>query len=252
MSDDAKIRVLVVDDEPHAREYLRLLLADDAGVELVGECADGYEAAAAVNEHAPDLVFLDVKMPEVDGFAVLDRLKVEPAPFVIFVTAYPERDHAARAFGVAAVDYLLKPFSPQRFKVALEKAKRHLAGQYEHVLTRAPQTGYLERVSVKVNERVFPFRAEEIDWVEAERRFVCLHIGGKSYRLKESMSAFESRLDPKRFARINRSEIVNVDRVRLLETLFHHDYYVVLHDDTRLKLTRNFSQRLAALLGCKL
>jgi two-component system LytT family response regulator len=256
VSEGRKIRALVVDDEPLARRRIRKLLARDPEVETVGECADGYEAIAAVNTHAPDLIFLDVQMPELDGFDVLARLDGAHLPLVVFVTAYDS--YALRAFEVSAVDYLLKPFDRRRFATALTRVKSRLAQGRDTELTertlalleelRARTTSHLERLMIKAGGRAFFLKTEEIDWVEAEGKYVRLHSGRESYLLREAIGSLEAQLDPKKFLRIHRSTIVNIDRVRELQPWFHQDYRVILRDGTELTLSRSCRKKLAELL----
>jgi two-component system LytT family response regulator len=255
MNEARKIRALVVDDEPLARRRIRKMLARDGEVETVGECADGYEALAAVEEHAPDLLFLDVQMPELDGFAVLERLGARPRPLVIFVTAYDS--YALRAFEVSAVDYLLKPFDRKRFAKAMERAKSRLASERGGELTARTlalleelraQTNHLTRLMIKSGGRAFFLKVEEIDWVEAEGKYVRLHVGRESYLVREAIGSLEAQLDPKKFLRVHRSTIVNVDRVRELQPWFHQDYKIILHDGTELTLSRSCRKKLTDLL----
>jgi len=259
MTAGPKIRALIVDDEPLARHRIRRLLARDADIGTIADCANGYEAITAINEHAPDLLFLDVQMPELDGFAVLERLKSEPMPLVIFVTAYNQ--YALRAFEVSAVDYLLKPFDRQRFDKALQRAKSRLLtdrggelNQRALALLEAlkAQSSHLERLLVKAGGRAFFLKTEEIDWIEAEGKYVRLHVGRESYLLREGINSLEAQLDPRKFLRIHRSTIVNIDRVRELQPWFHHEYRVVLRDGTQLMLSRSCRKRLAELLGSSL
>ena len=255
MSDGRKIRALVVDDEPLARQRIRKLLAHDAEVETIGECADGYEALAAINSHAPDLVFLDVQMPELDGFDVLARLDDARLPLVVFVTAYDQ--YALRAFEVSAVDYLLKPFDRRRFATALTRAKSRLVAGRETELTERTlalleelraRTSHLERLMIKSGGRAFFLKTDEIDWIEAEGKYVRLHAARESYLLREAIGSLEAQLDPKKFLRIHRSTIVNIDRVRELQPWFHQDYRVILRDGTELILSRSCRKKLAELL----
>ncbi|HET6204972.1 MAG TPA: response regulator [Planctomycetota bacterium] len=250
----SRLRVLLVDDEPLARERLGTLLREEPDVEIVGECAGGREAIEAIRRERPDLVFLDVQMPEVDGFGVLEGLGGETAPAVIFVTAYEE--HALRAFEVHALDYLLKPFDRRRFREALERARARVEnrgtegfdGRLRALLECLPPRP-LERFPVKAGGRIVFVRAEEIDFVEANGNYVRLRVGGKGHLLRETMASLEGRLDPARFVRIHRSTIVNLDRVRELEPLFHGDYAVRLRDGTRLTMSRGYRARLERALG---
>ena len=255
MNADEAIRAVVVDDEPLARQRLRKLLKGDPEIELVAECADGAEAITAICRHAPDLVFLDVQMPEVDGFEVLRSVGPARMPLVVFVTAYDR--YALRAFDVHALDYLLKPFDRERFAAALERAKQRLRGERRAEAGRKtlallaslrPDAAPLERLVIRSGGRVFLLRVGEIDWFEAEAKYVRVHAGKASHLFRQAIGALEPRLDPRRFARIHRSTIVNLDRVKLLEPTFHGDYCVVLHDGTRLTLSRGCRTKLAELL----
>ena len=259
MTAGPKIRALIVDDEPLARRRIRRLLARDADIGAIADCANGYEAIAAINEHAPDLLFIDVQMPELDGFAMLERLKIEQMPLVIFVTAYNQ--YALRAFEVSAVDYLLKPFDRQRFDKALQRAKSRLLtdrggelNQRTLALLEAlkAQSNHLERLLVKAGGRAFFLKTDEIDWIEAEGKYVRLHVARESYLLREGINSLEAQLDPRKFLRIHRSTIVNIDRVRELQPWFHHEYRVVLRDGTQLMLSRSCRKKLAELLGTSL
>ena len=267
-----KIKTLVVDDEPLARRNLRVLLEADPQVELVGEASGGAEALALISEHSPDLVFLDVQMPEMDGFGVLERLEAEKLPVVIFVTAFDK--YALKAFDFHALDYLLKPFDDSRFEKALARAKQQLAQRELKDLSRrlislledrgggargvecaaAPSDSpdrparYQTRFLIKSAGRVSFIRAEEIDWIEAEDYYVKLHVKGRGHLLRETMNDIETRLDPEVFVRIHRSSIVNLERVRELQQLFGGDYSVVLRDGTQLKLSRARRERLESLL----
>lgn len=249
------IRAVIVDDEPLGRTVIREMLRRDPEFTVVAECANGHEAVAALNAERPDVVFLDVQMPEVDGFAVLSALDVERLPLVIFVTAYDQ--YAVAAFDVHAVDYLLKPFDRERFGKALQRAKTQLrqerAGDVSQrilALLEAQQTKtkHLERLVIKTNGRVFFLKTEEIDWISAEGNYVSLHVKKESYLLRETISRLESQLDPQKFARIHRSQIVNLDRIRELRPWSHGEYQILLHDGTELMLSRSYRERLHGLL----
>jgi two-component system LytT family response regulator len=254
----AKVRTLIVDDEPLARERIRQLLTEEEDVEVVGECEDGVAALEAIREQDPDLVFLDVQMPELGGFELLSRLDPARVPAIIFVTAHDQ--FALKAFEVHALDYLLKPFDQERFQAALSRAREWLARRGKDDLDtrltsllsdlreRAPAK-YQERIAVKAGGRVILLKAEEIDWVEAADNYVNLHVGSASHLLRETMNSFEQRLPPDRFLRISRSTIVNLDRVKELQPLFHGEYAVILTDGTRVSLSRNYRERLSVLLG---
>ena len=234
-------RVLIVDDEPLARRLVKVLLEGDPEVVVAGECS-GVDAADAVASTRPDIMFLDVQMPEVDGFAVLDQLAAGQTPVVVFVTAYSE--HALRAFDVHAIDYVLKPLDDTRFAQALVRAKDQARarrrGEIDERLSalmrdrpRFPR-GFL----VRTRDKTLVIKAEDIDWVEAADYYVSLHVGGASHLLRETMSELERRLDPERFFRVHRSAIVNVDRVREIHPLFRGDCELALSDGSRVRLSR--------------
>ncbi len=250
------VRTLIVDDEPLARQRLRGLLGRDPEIEVIGECGDGQEAVAAVREHRPDLVFLDVQMPVLDGLGVLEALGPENVPVVVFVTAYDR--YAVRAFEVHALDYLLKPFDRDRFDKALERAKAEVqrartddASERVLALLEELKGGPkpAERLVIKSADRVFLVRTEDVDWIEAAGNYVRIHVGKEAHLLRETMNALETRLDPARFLRIHRSTIVNIERIRELQPLFHGDYVVILQDGTQLTLTRGYRQKLPELFG---
>jgi two-component system LytT family response regulator len=250
------IRAVIVDDEPLARRRIRSLLAEAGGVEVVAECANGREAIQAIEESPPDLLFLDIQMPEVDGFDVLRAVGVGRVPVVIFVTAYDE--FALRAFEAHALDYLLKPFDDERFEAALQRASERIRQQQGGDLDRQLRTllqevrgdrGYLRRLAVPTGPRSVFIRTEEIDWIEAERNYIRLHVGERAYLLRENLGRIESALDPAAFCRIHRSTIVNVDRIQAVESLFGGEYLVVLHDGTRLTSGRSYRRNLHALMG---
>jgi len=246
------IRAVIVDDEPLGRTVIREMLRRDSQVEIVGECANGREAIETIRSRRPDLVFLDVQMPEVDGFEVLAAL--DWLPMVVFVTAYDQ--YAVRAFEVHAVDYLLKPFDRERFNRALQHAKSQLKldrngeiNQRILALLEKPHRKYLERVVIKTHGRVFFLKTDEIDWVGAEGNYISLHVKKDSYLLRETIGGFEAQLDPAKFSRIHRSQIVNLDRIRELQPWSHGEYHVILHDGTQLTLSRSYRDRLHELLG---
>ncbi len=246
-----KIRTLVVDDEPLARERLTALLATEPDIELVGQSRDGEEAITSIVDLTPDLVFLDVQMPHMNGFDVIEAVGSERMPLVVFVTAYDQ--HALRAFQVRALDYLLKPFDRERFADALQRARkaiernetgdlgRRLLALVKDLRKDQPRA---ERLVVKSGGRLFFLRADEIDWVEAAGNYVRLHVGATSHLLRETMTAIEGRLDPEKFFRIHRSRIVNMERIQELQPWLNGEYAVLLRTGTRLTLSRGYREKL--------
>ncbi len=244
------IRTILVDDEPLAREKLRGFLESEPDFEVIAECRDGAEALSTIESEKPDLVFLDVQMPELDGFEVLDRLGREHLPTVIFVTAYDQ--YALRAFEVHAVDYLLKPFDRERFRSALARAREQQKAAENREKLRAlldERAKYPDRMEVKTSGRVVLLRVEEIDWIDAAGNYVKIHAGGESLTMRETMGRIEQRLDPRLFMRIHRSTIVNIERIRELQQQFHGDYLVVLKNGQRLTLSRSYRDRIQELLN---
>lgn len=279
------VRVLIVDDEALARQRVRRLLQNEADVEVVGEAETGHEAVAMIRELQPDLVCLDVQMPGLDGFGVLRELDGGHVPMILFVTAYDE--HAQRAFDVHAVDYVLKPVDADRFRAAFDKARKQranavaaerlgelldtvrrladgsapadtaaaLAGGVAGVPAAAATAGgnasgrYASRILVKQDGRMFFVKTTEIDWIEADRNYVKLHVGKTAHTIRERISHLEETLDPRLFARIHRSTIVNLNRVREMQQWFSGDYVVILEDGTRLRLSRHYRDRVEKQVG---
>jgi two-component system LytT family response regulator len=251
-----KIKTLIVDDEPLARERLATLLAGEPDIELAGQCRDGEEAVTAIHDHAPDLVFLDVQMPQMNGFQVIESIGSDKMPLVIFVTAYDQ--HALRAFQVRALDYLLKPFDRERFTEALQRARkqierdetgdigRRLLALVKDMRKDQPRS---DRLVVKSSGRLFFLRAEEIDWIEAAGNYVRLHVGTTSHLLRDTMNSIEGRLDPEKFFRIHRSHIVNMERIQELQPWLNGEYAVLLRTGTRLTLSRGYREKLQERLG---
>lgn len=235
------IRALVVDDEAPARRYLTLLLRRDPGIGSVIECESGFEAIEEIRRSRPDLVFLDVQMPECDGFDVLELLGVDLPETVIFVTAYDA--YALRAFEAGALDYILKPFDNARFTRALERAKSRLA----HGTPYHPHS--LSRIAVRSRGQTLFLKVSEIDWIEAARYYACLHMGSTTHIVRRTLQELEQDLDASAFVRIHRSIIVNLERVRGLELQESGEYEVVLDSNKRLKLSRRYRKRLQDRLG---
>ena len=274
MKRGAGIRAVIADDEPLARERLRVLLAEHGGVDLVAECATGLEAVAAVERESPELLFLDVQMPELDGFGALEILgdarPKKRLPHVIFVTAFD--DYALRAFAVNAVDYLLKPFDRARFETAIARALARLNGGGAHAESdphaelrgllaqlRAEREAFKEeardrsratpaRFVVRSGGKLHLVRADEVDWIDADGNYVRLHVAGKTHLVRDRMKAVEDRLDPARFMRVHRSAIVNIDRIATLEPYFHGEYIVTMRDGAKITSSRTHSARLRTLL----
>jgi two-component system LytT family response regulator len=250
----APIRALIADDEPTARRGVRLLLEREPGVEVVGEAAGGVEAADLIRRLRPDLVFLDVQMVGCDGFETLLRVGQDLTPAVIFVTAYDE--YALRAFEFNAVDYLLKPYDDARFAAALNRARelivRKRGSEVDDRLNRLIE--HLEgeerdRILLKSSGEIIFLKIGEIDWIEAEGDYVKFHVTGRTHLMRGTMASLETRLDPARFIRIHRSTIVNVDRLRKLSPSFEGEYAVVLHDGTKLRMSRGYQDRIKSVLG---
>ena len=247
---------MIVDDEPLGRERIRTLLAGDPEIEVVGESSDGRDAVTSIAKLKHDLLFLDVQMPEMNGFEVLEAVAGAEMPVVIFVTAYDQ--YAVKAFQVHALDYLLKSFDRERFGQAVRRAKAEIAKGRDHRFDERlvalledlqEQRDKPERLVVRSGGRIFFLRVEEIDWIEAADNYVCLHLGRESHLLRGTMASIEERLDARKFLRIHRSTIVNLDRVRELAPLFHGDYAVRLRDGTELVLSRSYREKLQEPLG---
>jgi two-component system LytT family response regulator len=257
-----KIRTLIVDDEPLARRNLRLLLEKEPQIEILDECRNGREAVEAINTLDPDLIFLDIQMPEMDGFEVISNVGVDRIHGIIFVTAFDQ--YALKAFEVHALDYLLKPFDDSRFKKALQQAKFQieqreinevsqkllaLLEDRERKQEHAPrEKTYLTRLMVKLANRVVLLKVNEIDWIEADGNYAKLHVGRKAHLLRERMHDLEARLNPQNFVRIHRSVIVNLERIKELHPHFNGDYIVVLDDGVQLKLSRSRREQLESRL----
>ena len=257
----APMRTILVDDEPLALRKLRRLLTAEKDVTIVAECADGRSASQAIASQAPDLVFLDIQIPERDGFQVIESIPADRLPVIVFVTAYDE--HALRAFDVHALDYLLKPVARERFRDALERARervlqRRVAGVIDPRLLalhahrgadEAVPVRHLSRIAVKAGGRAFFVRTDDVDWIEAADNYVRVHAGATSYLVRESLRALEAKLDPAVFLRIHRSFMINVDAIRELQPWFHGDHVVILRNGARLMCSRRYDERLRRLLA---
>lgn len=249
-----KLRVLIVDDERPARQKIRQYLGDEDDVQIIGEAGNGREAVKIIESLKPDLVFLDVQMPGLDGFGVIESLAAQRLPQIVFVTAYDQ--FALRAFEVHALDYLLKPFDAARFQMALERARAHILRLNddhvgERVLKLLKEMGggirYLERLLINENGRAFFLQVNLIDRVASEKNYVRLHVGKESYVLRGTVEGLSKRLDPSKFARVNRSQIINLDFIKELQPWFHGEYRIVLKDGTEISWSRRYIDRESEL-----
>jgi two-component system, LytTR family, response regulator len=251
-----KARTLIIDDEALARDRLRQLLASNPEVELIAECADGKQAVRRIGELSPDLIFLDVQMPELDGFGVLEAISDKAMPVIVFVTAHDK--FALKAFEVHAVDYLLKPFDRERFEGALqhalEQVKKKAAGSLAHqqqqealVAELRPPPKAPDRIAVKSGAHIVWLSFDEIDWIESADNYVELHVGAKSHLLRETLNALEERLPDDKFVRISRSAMVNASKVKELHRMIYGGYEVVLRTGARLRLSRRYRDKLEQL-----
>ena len=247
------LSAVIVDDEAPARKRLRDLLCDEQDVEIVAECPDGPTAVDEILRHEPDVVFLDVQMPEMDGFEVLKTVGTERAPAVVFVTAYDR--HAVEAFEARALDYLLKPFTRDRFRETLQRVRERtksaseaedLSGRVEELLGAVRPA--VRRIPVRTGSRIRFIDVDEVGWIEGAGNYVLLHAGGEEHRVRGSLKGFAAKLDSGRFVRIHHSYIVNLDRVRELQPWSHGEFVVILHDGTQLTSSRTYSDTLREVL----
>ncbi len=258
------IRTLIVDDEPLARDGLRMLLEPNPGFTVIGEAGTGAEAIELIQKEQPDLVFLDIQMPGMNGFDVLKALAGEPLPLIVFVTAYDS--YAIRAFEVHAVDYVLKPVDPARFQTTLDRIVSDLQLRRGSALTakmaallealrreevKIDTGGYLTRFVIKEGDRIYFVNTDDVDWIEAADYYVQLHTGKKTHLIRETLNRLETQLDPAKFLRIHRSTIVNSTRIKELKRHFQSEFIVILHDGTNLKMSRSYRDNLSGFLGEK-
>ena len=246
------LRVLVADDEAVARRRIRRYLASDVSVTVVGECADGHAAVDAIRTLAPDLVFLDVQMPELDGFEVLEAVTPASRPAIVFVTAFDR--YAIRAFDLHAIDYLLKPFTQERFALALSRAKERVAsrardGNLTTLLEQVSLARRAARVAVRRGSRIVVVDWADVDWIEAADNYVTLHVGPAEYLLRNTLTAVDRELDSARFVRVHRSAIVQIDRIVELVPETHGDFTLRLRDGSKVALSRTFRDRVERALG---
>jgi two-component system LytT family response regulator len=246
-----KIRTLVVDDEPIARARVVSLLKQEHDIEVVGECANGQQAMSAIESTSPDLLFLDIQMPEVNGLDLARTIQSSGTPAVVFVTAYDE--YALRAFEVHALDFLLKPFSAERFRSALGHAREQVSqrrkGAEPSMTAPDRRIARPNRLMIKSGGRIHFVRMTDIDWCEAQGNYVRVHVGSQEHLVRDTMSHLESELDQQQFVRIHRSTIVNVDRIQEMQSSFNGEYVVLLRTGTRLTLSRGYREILQARLG---
>ncbi len=245
-----KIRTIIVDDEPLARKRLRLLLEKETDVEIIAECQNGHEAVDAVAQHNSDLMFLDVQMPGLDGFAVIEKIPTAHMPVIIFTTAFEQ--HALQAFDAHALDYLLKPFKIARFHSAVARARDYLASKHaahptlagilEMVKQSANPKHFLTRLSVKNDDRHTFIKVTDIDIIEAAGKYIVVHSGKENHILRQSITGLEEQLDPAKFLRISRSAIVNIESIKEIQPMFKGEYAVILHNGRSLAMTRGFKE----------
>jgi len=244
------LRVLVIDDEPPARRKLLMMLAGEPDIDVVGQAANGIDAVAAIEKLKPDAIFLDIQMPGMNGFEVLEAIDTEAVPLVVFVTAFDQ--HAVRAFEVHAADYLLKPFDRTRLQNCLARlrdARESMDSKLKKLLEEFRPRDYLTRVIVKSRGRVLFLNVEDVDWIETSANYVELHSGRNSYLLRETLQSLETRLNPRQFARLHRTIIVNIDRIRELQPWSHGDFIVILKDETKLRMSRRYRENLSSVWG---
>lgn len=259
---DHALTAIIIDDEPLARDCIRVALERVGDVRVIAECGDGGAAVTAIERHEPDLIFLDVQMPDLDGFAVVERIGVDRMPAVVFVTAYDA--HALRAFEVNALDYVLKPFDDARLGSAVERARAQLRLERDGEMgrrlgallsmVRAPGEGgegiasrgggYISRLTVRADDRVRLVPVREVDWFEGAGNYVRLHVGAQALRVRLSLTGLLARLDPAQFVRVHRSTIVNVERIREVQPWFGGDYLVILHGGQQLRVSRTYAPHL--------
>jgi two-component system, LytTR family, response regulator len=253
-----EIRTLLVDDEPFARDSLRIFLTEHEGFRVIGECSNGLQAIQAINEHKPDLVFLDVQMPEVNGFEVLTEIETSKPPVVIFATAYEK--YALQAFEANAIDYLLKPFDRSRFREAIQKAVRFIngnngewLGQIRELLRtynnlKSAEAQYKQRILVKEKKKYFLVDLDDVYFFEASGDYVVIHKEKSTHMINDSMNNLESKLEPEQFVRIHRSTIINLQYVDNLQPYFNGEFHITMKNGAKLKLSRNYKDKIKTIL----
>lgn len=259
--------MLIVDDEPTAREGIRMYLEGEKGLEIVGECSNGIEAVSVIREQSPDLVFLDIQMPGMDGFEVIKAIGVEKMPATIFVTAYDK--YALRAFDVHALDYLLKPFDQSRLLKAVSRSKAMMRKEDKNesnlqllalikelrrepvniTQSRIAERNYQERIVIKQSGHIFFLNVDEIDWIEAAGNYIKLHAGRETHLIRDTIRGLESKLNPNKFLRVRRTVIINAGRIKELHPLFNGKYRIIFHSGTEATSSRRFREKIRILLG---
>ena len=249
------IRCVIVDDEPHARQLLRSFLSAHSDMEVVAEYGDGIAAVDGLRASRPDVAFLDIQMPELDGFGVVEVLGANALPLIVFVTAFDQ--HAVRAFDVNAVDYILKPFDQDRLDASVARLRARLAqgdpvGEGKRLMstldTMRQQARRYDRLVIRIGDRTFIQRVDEIDWIEADAKFVRIHVGSRDHVMRESMGRLEARLDPARFIRVSRSAIVNIDRISEIRPWFKGEYILMMQNGAKVTTTRSYRSSLTSIL----
>jgi len=245
-----KYSVLIVDDESHARERLKKYIKSDQDLSISGECSNGVEAVKIIKKKNPDLVFLDVQMPQMDGLGVIETVGAKQMPVTIFVTAYDR--FAIQAFKVNAMDYLLKPVAKDRFEESVNRAKEYFSKNENNEINKRmldllqemrPQKQFVDRIMVKTSDRMYLVKVKDIDWIEADDNYAKLHVGNKYHLLRQTMKSLEDTLDPGIFLRIHRSVIVNMDRIKEIQQWFNNEYTVILKDGTELTMSRGYKDK---------
>ncbi|HKJ44244.1 MAG TPA: LytTR family DNA-binding domain-containing protein [Balneolales bacterium] len=245
-----KYSVLIVDDESHARERLKKYIKSDQDLSISGECSNGVEAVKIIKKKNPDLVFLDVQMPQMDGLGVIETVGAKQMPVTIFVTAYDR--FAIQAFKVNAMDYLLKPVAKDRFEESVNRAKEYFSKNENNEINKRmldllqemrPQKQFIDRIMVKTSDRMYLVKVKDIDWIEADDNYAKLHVGNKYHLLRQTMKSLEDTLDPGIFLRIHRSVIVNMDRIKEIQQWFNNEYTVILKDGTELTMSRGYKDK---------
>jgi two-component system LytT family response regulator len=249
-----KIKALIVDDEPLARERIAGLLKDEIDIQVIAECKNGMEALKIISSEEINLMFLDIQMPEIDGFAVINGIPPNKLPQIVFTTAYD--DYAIKAFEVNAIDYLLKPFDRQRFQCALNRVREKLkSGEFysaqllKFLQSYPDKKEFPERISVKSNDRIIFLQLNEIEWLESEANYIRIYTKGKSYQVRETMNDFLLRVNPKDFIRIHRSTAVNFNYVKELQPWSNDNYIVILKDGTKLSIGRTYRKNILTLFS---